>query len=111
MLTPLEKELLSYVEELTNTCEQSVTAVKQSEKSLKECESLLLETSKNMSMDLVHCVLALARSQQDLLTCWNASLSAQDRQTHLNQALLDNWEVLNERLKQLNQFANHLDPV
>ena len=109
MLTPLEKELLSYVEELTATCEQSVKALKQSEKSLKECESLLLKTSKLMSLDLVDCVLALARSQQDLLTCWNASLSAQDRQTHINQALLDNWEMLNVRLNELNKFAKSLD--
>ena len=62
-----------------------------------------------MSHDLVHCVLALARSQQDLLTCWNASLSAQDRQVHLNQVLLDNWEMLNERLNELNMFACKLD--
>ena len=109
MLTPLERELLGYVEELTATCERSVTALKQSEKSLKECESLLISTSKTMSRDLVYCVLALARSQKDLLICWNASLSEQDRQMHINQALLDNWETLKNRLNELNQYANQFD--
>ena len=109
MLTPLERELLTSVEELTSTCERSISALRQSEKSLKECETLLLETSKIMSIDLVHCVLALARSQQDLLTCWNASLSEPERQSSLNEALMNNWDTLSERLNALNAFAHRLN--
>ncbi|WP_299552871.1 hypothetical protein [uncultured Tateyamaria sp.] len=66
MLTPLEKELLTYVEELTNACETSMKQLKASEVALMSLESRLKEQSKLMSRDLIYTVIALADSQEAL---------------------------------------------
>ncbi|OAN82389.1 hypothetical protein A8B78_08005 [Jannaschia sp. EhC01] len=108
MLTPLEKELLACVEELTTTCEQSVAALERSEAELKRCEALLRKTSANFSSDLTSCVLASAKLQQELLNCWMKSLSDHGHQARWTEALVQSGSTLRHRIADLEASASQI---
>jgi hypothetical protein len=72
MLTPLEQELLTYVEELTRACEASTQQLKASESALIVLERKLTEQTRLVSRDMIYCVSVLADSQEALMSSWQA---------------------------------------
>lgn len=104
MLTPLERELLTYVEELTGACEASVEQLKASEAALMSLEDRLTKQSKLMSRDLIYTVIALADSQEALATLWPALSDGGD----LSPSTRLRWE---ENLSKLREAKGRLNKV
>lgn len=104
MLTPLEKELLTYVEELTTACEASTKQLKASEAALMSLEGRLMQQSKLMSRDLIYTVIALADSQMALMASWHTLSDGGDLDLSKNL----NWE---ENLSKLQEATNRLNKV
>jgi DNA repair ATPase RecN len=106
MLTPLERELLTYVEELTNACEASEEQLKASETALMSLEDRLMKQSKLMSRDLIYTVIALAESQEALMVSWQVLSDGGDLDPNLGKTWESHQHKLQEATNRLSTVFN-----
>lgn len=108
MLTPLERELLASVEELTRTCEQSVNILQNSEEALKYSQQRVNELSMILANDLLPSVLALAKLQNELLQFWSTSSPGQPQTHRLQSSLQQQSDELNFKIRVLENSMNRI---
>lgn len=108
MLTPLERELLTCVEELTRTCEKSVDSLKESERALKHSEMQVRELKAIFVQDLMPCVVESARLQAELLRFWAISSSDHKQLQRLQQNMSRQSDELTRRVRALEAAATRI---
>lgn len=108
MLTPLERELLTCVEELTRTCETSVASLKESERALKQSEMQVRELKAIFAQDLMPCIAESAKLQTELLRFWAISSSDHKQLRRLQEAMNRQSDALTRRVQALEATANRI---
>lgn len=108
MLTPLERELLTSVEELTRTCEQSVVTLQKSEAELSFSQQRVSGLSTMLANDLLPCVLALAKLQLDLTQIWSAPSRSQGQTQRLQSNLQQQSDELKYKIQALENSMNRI---
>ena len=95
-LTPLERELLGYVEQLTE-------ASKASAQELKACEARWAQDTKAELDGLKLCVIGLVRSQASLVAALNGWMAEDQTYAQLLQRLKDSLESVQKAQKQIDR--------
>ena len=94
-LTPLERELLDYVEQLTE-------AAKASAQELKACEARWAQDTKAELDGLKLCVIGLVRSQASLVAALNGWMAEDQTYEQLSSKLKDSLQNVQRAEAQIN---------